>query len=228
MATQYAFGKIVTDGLVLALDAADRNSYPGSGTTWRDLSGNNNGGTLTNGPTFSSANGGSIVFDGADDNINLGNPDSLNITGSITLSSWIRLTNWNNYPGIITKGYDVTGGYSIHIRNDYSIWFEILSSANVRQIYNPTSLTISLNSWFNVVCTYNQTQMQIYINGIAAGSGYSTSVLIKLTSNDVLIGNLPTYGFFNGSVSNVQIYNRALSAQEILQNYNALKSRFNL
>jgi len=220
--------KVVTDGLVLYLDAGNNRSYASGSTSWLDLSRGLNNGTLTNGPTFSSANGGSIVFDGADDNINLGNPDSLNITGSITLSSWIRLTNWNNYPGIITKGYDVTGGYSIHIRNDYSIWFEILSSANVRQIYNPTSLTISLNSWFNVVCTYNQTQMQIYINGIAAGSGSSTSVLMKITSSNVLIGNLPTYGFFNGNISNVQIYNKALSAQEVLQNYNALKGRFNL
>jgi hypothetical protein len=219
---------IVTSGLVLSLDAANSRSYPGSGTTWRDLSGNNNSGSLVNGPTFNSANGGSIVFDGTNDNINLGNPDSLNITGSITLSSWIRLTNWNNYPGIITKGYDVTGGYSIHIRDNYSIWFEILSSTNVRQIYNPTNLIISLNSWFNVVCTYNQTQMQIYINGSAAGSGYSTSVLMKITSSNVLIGNLPTYGFFNGNISNVQIYNRALSASEIEQNYNATKARFNL
>jgi hypothetical protein len=67
MATQYAFGKIVTNGLVLALDAADKNSYPGSGTTWRDMSGNNSNSTLTNSPTFNSANGGSIVFDGVDD-----------------------------------------------------------------------------------------------------------------------------------------------------------------
>ena len=59
--------RIVTSGLVLALDAADRNSYPGSGTTWTDLSGNANNGTLTNGPTFNSANGGSIVFDGTND-----------------------------------------------------------------------------------------------------------------------------------------------------------------
>jgi len=63
---------IVTDGLVLALDAADKNSYPGSGTTWNDLAGSNNG-TLTNGPTFDSGNGGSIVFDGVDDYVNLSN-----------------------------------------------------------------------------------------------------------------------------------------------------------
>ncbi len=67
MATQFAFGKIVTDGLVLALDAADRNSYPGSGTTWTDLSINKSNSTLTNSPIFNSSNGGSIVFDGVDD-----------------------------------------------------------------------------------------------------------------------------------------------------------------
>ena len=62
MATQYAFGKIVTDGLVLALDAADKNSYPGSGTTWRDMSGNNITGSLINSPTFNTSNGGNFGF----------------------------------------------------------------------------------------------------------------------------------------------------------------------
>jgi len=71
MATQFAFGKISTNGLVLSLDAADRNSYPGSGTTWRDLSGSGNTSALTNGPTFSSQNGGSISFDGTNDYVEL-------------------------------------------------------------------------------------------------------------------------------------------------------------
>ena len=71
MATEYANGKIVTNGLVLSLDAADRNSYPGTGTTWRDMSGNGNNGTLTDGPTFNSNNGGSIVFDGTNDYVAL-------------------------------------------------------------------------------------------------------------------------------------------------------------
>jgi hypothetical protein len=220
---------IVRDSsLVLELDAADRNSYVSGSTTWRDLTANSFTGSLINDPTFSSSSGGSIMFDGTNDSVNLGNPNSLNITGSLTLSSWIRMTSWNNYPGVISKGYDTTGGYSVHIRDNYSIWFEIYSSTDVRQQYNPTNLTISLNSWFNVVCTYDQTQMQVYINGKVVGDGKLVSGLIKSTSSNVIIGNLPSYGFFNGLISNTQIYNRDLSPQEILQNYNALKSRFNL
>ncbi len=87
---------IITNGLILELDAANRKSYPGSGTTWTDLSGNGNTGTLTNGPTFSSANGGSIVFDGVDDYVNCGNASSLNFerTNSFSFCFWIYPTTF--------------------------------------------------------------------------------------------------------------------------------------
>ena len=98
---------IITQGLVLALDAADRNSYPGTGTAWTDLSGNGNNGTLTNGPTYNSANGGSIVFDGSNDYVNFSYNSSLNIGGlNITLSSWVRptsLVNLNSGGGIVGR-----------------------------------------------------------------------------------------------------------------------------
>jgi hypothetical protein len=99
---------IVQNGLVLDLDAADRNSYVSGSTTWFDLSGNPNNGILTNGPTYSSANGGSIVLDGVDDYVNCGNNNSINVTGSgLTLSAWVYRTalnsNSNNYRRIIEK-----------------------------------------------------------------------------------------------------------------------------
>jgi hypothetical protein len=77
--------KTVTNGLVLCLDAADKNSYSGTGTTWTDLTGNGNNGTLTNGPTFNSANGGSISFDGTNDYIDCGSNSILKLTGDITI-----------------------------------------------------------------------------------------------------------------------------------------------
>ncbi len=81
--------RIITDGLVLALDAANQKSYPGSGTTWSDLSGNGNNGTLTNGPTFDSGNNGSIIFDGVDDYITTGTtPSQLQGNPSFTVSGW--------------------------------------------------------------------------------------------------------------------------------------------
>jgi hypothetical protein len=87
----------VTNGLVLYLDAGNTNSYPGTGTSWRDISGNSNNGTLTNGPTFNSANLGSIVLDGTDDYVNCGNNSSINITGTgLTLSAWVYRTALNS------------------------------------------------------------------------------------------------------------------------------------
>jgi hypothetical protein len=224
----YTGPNISDNGLVLCLDAANVKSYVSGSTVWNDLSGNKNSGSLVNGPSFDSSNLGSIVFDGSNDIVNLGNPNSLNISNSLTLSSWIKMNSWLNYPGILTKGYDLTGGYSIHIRDDYSIWFEIFLSTDVRQNHNPKNIKISLNSWFNIVCTYDQTKMQIYINGKAVDDGKLMSGLIKVTSSDVILGSLPSYGFFNGSMSNVQIYNRALSQEEILQNYEGLRSRYGL
>jgi len=85
MATQYANGKIVTDGLVLSLDTSDLNSYPGSGTTWNDLAGSNNG-TLDNGTAYSSGNGGTFIFDGADDTITFGDSSVFQLSGPATVS----------------------------------------------------------------------------------------------------------------------------------------------
>lgn len=215
--------QIVRNGLVLWLDASN---YPGSGTTWTDISGKGNNGTLTNGPTFSSNNSGSLVFDGLDDYISCGNSASLNITSALTLSSWVYLTAWSGYPGIIGKGYSTTGGYSTHIRPDYSIWFEIDTSGGTRYNYNPTSVTIGLNGWYNVVATYDQSLMQIYINTVAAGAGLSTTTTIGTITANVEIGRLSGYGYFQGRISNSTIYNRALSATEITQNFNALRGRY--
>ena len=126
---------IITQGLVLALDAADRNSYPGSGTTWTDLSGNGNTGTLTNGPTYNSANGGSIVFDGSNDYVNFSYNSSLNIGGlNITLSSWVRptsLVNLNAGGGIIVRDSGSNNGlYEILLLQNASknwVFFRMLN-----------------------------------------------------------------------------------------------------
>jgi hypothetical protein len=96
--------KIVTSGLVLCLDAANKLSYPGTGTSWYDLSGNANTGTLTNGPTFSVANMGSIVFDGVDDYVNIPNNSSFNVTDNISVEMWVRIeTTQSNNLGFLIK-----------------------------------------------------------------------------------------------------------------------------
>jgi hypothetical protein len=212
---------IVRDSsLVLELDAADRNSYPGSGTTWRDLTANNNSGTLTNGPTFSSTNGGSIVFDGSDDIVNLGRPASLDLT-TLTLSAWIRTTtNLNQI--VIGKSY--ISSYYMNIApniKQFAFW------TNGSQLLSTTISTIGDPIWCNIVGTINSTSKSIYFNGIINASTVGSTVGID--SNDIYIGNSPVINsFFLGNIANVQIYNRALSSEEVLQNYEALKSRYGL
>ena len=109
----YYSPRIVTSGLVLALDAAERLSYPRTGTTWRDLSGNNNTGTLTNGPTFSAGNMGNIVFDGTNDYVNCGNNSSINLTSYITLSTWTKKAYGSSASVAIDKGRDNYGAWSL-------------------------------------------------------------------------------------------------------------------
>ena len=114
---------VVTNGLVLALDAANTKSYVSGSTTWNDLSGNNNSGSLVNGPTFNSANLGSIVFDGVDDYINCGNSSTLNITETFTISLWINSTRNNIQSYILDKdtdAYSIIIGYQLGFVNFYN------------------------------------------------------------------------------------------------------------
>jgi hypothetical protein len=223
MATQFAFGKIVTDGLVLALDAADKNSYPGSGTTWTDMSGNGNNGTLTNSPTFNSANGGSIVFDGTDDWVSCGNASNLQITvGSI--SAWVKtITPGSVYRGIVTK----QNAWGLFLKDGILITYDWGNSAD-----RTTGINIADNSWKNVAMAFTQTvgtpsnNVIIYLNGNPV-----LTTTVRNSNQNVAVGLASGGGggqLLNGSISNAQVYNRTLSASEILQNYNAQKSRFGL
>ena len=109
----YYSPRIVTSGLVLALDAAERLSYPRTGTTWRDLSGNNNNGTLTNGPTFNAGNQGSIVFDGVDDYVGIPHTSILAPTSQISYGAWAFLSNWNITNDLRLLSKTQSGGYNI-------------------------------------------------------------------------------------------------------------------
>jgi hypothetical protein len=240
MATQYAFGKIVTDGLVLALNAADPNSYPGSGTTWRDMSGNGNNGTLTNGPTFNSGNGGSIVFDGADDYIALGTPNSLNLLGTITINSWVKITAFStvgNIGTIYEKGYD-NNNDQIFFRFRNNAGTQVIDVGTYKGSNNTNYLTtytigssITTGTWNNIVGQYDGTNWNIYLNSVLVSSTLQNQGPLTSTSPSSIGAAFISSGyarFLNGNIANLQIYNRALSSTEVLQNYNAQKSRFGL
>lgn len=240
MATQYAFGQIVTSGLVLCLNAADKNSYPGTGTTWTDLSGNSNNGTLTNGPTFNSGNGGSIVFDGVDDYVGLGTPTSLNITGNITINSWVNLTAFpsSSNATIYEKGYNNTNEQTFfRINNQSGINAIDCGTFGGNNYFTRLTLTgsnatlITTGSWNNLAGQYDGANWNIYLNGNLVSSTLQNQAPFPSTSPVSIGAAFISTGyarFLNGRISTTLVYNRALSATEIRQNYNATKTRFGL
>jgi hypothetical protein len=196
--------KIVTDGLVLALDAADRTSYPGSGTTWSDLVGNNYG-TLTNGPTFNSANCGTIVFDGTNDYVFINS-----VTNYKSICFWVYwddtgpLATWryllDSRPGM-NQGWFVPSSSSQG--SDWKSTFYV----NGLQVTGCNETNVPKNRWNHV-----------YLEGTNT-SYTSTFNFMSRYSNDEQAG---------GKMGGVCIYNRVLSTEEVLQNFNATKKRFGL
>lgn len=234
--------KIITAGLVLYLDAANTRSYPGTGTTWSDLSRSQNTGTLINGPTFSSGNGGSIVFDGTDDHFITpsGLTPTLNITSQITLETWFKSTSLANIPhgdNLFSKGLSTdlnSGVYELNLANNTTaniLSFRMRIGASTRT-YSPTNILINLNQIYNVTCTYNGSIMRIFVNGVENGTGLAASGAIQNSTQQLTIGVRFVHrtgiadSFFSGDIYLSKIYNQALSATEILQNFNATKTRY--
>jgi len=222
---------IVTDGLVMNLDAGFTPSYPTTGTTWYDISGNGNHATLTNGPTFNSANGGSIVFDGVDDYVTENSSVVFQDKSDFTFSTWFNtaITASNlvssNTPATTVSASSITLTRST--TNDVNIRF-----GGTSVTYNNISWTTG--SWFNLV------YRRQYTNGVPTASLYINNTLSKIDNSQFLsasftIANIgrrqnsaQTNNYFLGSMSMVWAYNRVLTTQEITQNYNALKGRFGL
>jgi Concanavalin A-like lectin/glucanases superfamily len=218
---------IVTSGLVLHLDAGNTSSYPGSGNTWTDLSGNGNHGILINGPTYSSANGGSIVFDGSDDIVSSFSTQ-ISGTGSKTISSWIKI-NITSRAGIAgTRSLAECGwGFTVNRNGTGNLAFYDTRGSELS-----VAAGLGTNIWYNVCVTLDDSRIvSLYVNGSRVGiSSTPFSALNASTFNGVIgnedESNNPFYHPFNGNIAQVIIYNRALTAAEVLQNYNALSSRF--
>jgi hypothetical protein len=223
--------KIINDGLVLYLDAANSRSYPGSGTTWNDLSRGRNNGTLVNGPTFNSANGGSIVFDGVNDYVDCGNTPQLTNILNLTISVWTYQTSVPSIVSpIISRYFNLTfnQGWQILYRTNLKFGFEGRESGS-EYLSVQTINTYNINNWYNVVATKFNNTWSIYINGILENTLNLGNGTTPFATNVLDVGRSPSGGFYNvGRVSNTIIYNRALSSTEILQNYNATKSRYGL
>ena len=212
---------IVTDGLVFAVDAANYESYPGSGTTWADLAGTSNS-TLTNGPLFDSNNGGSIVFDGSNDYATAGyQMPSQSSTTTFSWNLWIYLFSGNNQ-------YDVIFGNRYGPANLQFIKITPTSWEYYSNGGENISYTIPTNQWVNLCVVKNQGTHYYYSNASQVGTRSSNKSIV---ANPVFMGADAYSGVKEPSsvqFASAAIYDRALSSTEVTQNYNALKPRFNL
>jgi hypothetical protein len=213
---------IITDGLVLYLDAANTKSYVSGSTTWSDLSRSENNGTIVNGPTFDSADGGSIVFDGVNDKITIPNSSSLNLNSTLTLCFFIK-KNTNIRMYYVDKHLSGADGYFGYIDSTNLVFFRF----GLNSIQTNTNL-INNNQWYYISIVGGPTLRSIYINGVESISTSGTNTW-NTSTEPFIFGNTSTNeGSINGNISLIQLYNRTLTAQEILQNYNTVRSRFRL
>jgi hypothetical protein len=229
---------VVEDGLVLALDAANDKSYPGTGNVWTDLSGNGNNGTLVNGPTFNSDNLGSIQFDGIDDYSTLPTNLLIHDTGNpFTFSIWFKTSS----TGIIlgqqnTSTPNNAGSYvpGIYVGTNGLLYTSCFWGGSIAN-QSVSSSSVNNNNWNNITVSFLSGSQISYLNGTAyttltkTQTNYSSTYYYFLgTGRGVSWTSFPTSPYFNGRISNIFYYNRALSAEEVLQNFNATKGRYGL
>ena len=229
----------VSSGLVLYLDAANARSYPRSGTTWFDRSGNANNGTLEGGVGYSGSNFGALTFDGTDDYVGINNPTTFH-NQNFTISAWINpgvqdsnlisLMDFDHtafFHGWVIQSENATGN-----RNYYLAWGTGGQFQPAGGFGNNIGIQITTSVWQNIVYSKNGTSLLGYSNGSqvftppTAGNSF---VNYQSNKNVTIAKSTNNAGReFNGSISQVSVYNRELTATEVAQNYNALKGRYGL
>jgi hypothetical protein len=234
----------VTSGLVLYLDAANARSYPKSGLTWFDRSGNGNNGTLVNGVGYSGSNYGSFVFDGVDDYTSLTNPSTIR-NQNFTLSVWVNpavqtlalvsMIDFDHATTSFNQGWVLQSEDATTNRYFYLAWHDgaTFQPTGGGGIGAGKGIQITTSVWQNITYAKNGTSLLGYKNGIQVYTGTASNGNVNYIINrDLFIAQIRFSFFgsriFKGNISNTQIYNRALSATEVKQNYDALKGRYGL
>ena len=226
--------KSVTDGLLMFLDAGNAKSFAVGATAWNDVSRGNKDGVLLNGATFSTANNGAIVFDGIDDFVRIGTgPNWFPMsTTAISFDAWIKTSGvpgGNTINGIISLTFGITLSTAIN----GNVYFRVYDK-NLLVLNNllTTGLNCNDNRWHHIVGTNDGTTSKIYVDGVFITSmsapfygdvitaWYGSTCGVGIEANNIAVTR------FNGSISMVKVYGKALSAAEVLQNYNATKSRY--
>jgi len=227
-----AFGgpDIVTDGLVLALDAGSERSYPGTGTSWIDLSGNGNA-VMVNSPVFNSASPSSFTFDAIDEYFSLSSNSEMSMTGDVTLISWFKQST-TSYPHQTTlcTAINYRAGLKLmsHYHGPISAW--LANSDGTGDIVLSSGLNVEGdNTWHQAVTTRNSTTglLTIYVDGVLKNSATTfTGATNQSGIPAVGVDYHSSAYYYYGSIAACTAYNRVLTAAEVLQNYNAQKNRF--
>ena len=228
---------IIEDGLVLCLDAGNKLSYPGTGTIWSDLAGANDG-TLTNGPTFDSANRGSIVFDGTNDYVITTAPKPVT---NMSVSAWAYPTNVTSaWQKVLIFPYGASSWtapyYSYQVvfyQNRIGVGFNVNGTYQTGHLQNGYE-TASNNTWYHITGTFDSGVIKLYVNSVLKGtkdiSGNGTSVIYQSGRTDVVLGTNAEYAVgsesFTGDIGGVSIYDKTLTADEVRRNYEATVGRF--
>ena len=233
---QYNETNIVRSGSLLYVDAGIANSYPGSGTTWTDLSGNSNSSTLINGPTFSTANGGSITFDGSNDYAQFNTSIKGANTDSFTLACFMKCSSYGTGVAALVRGRDEAGafseGWSMYVgansagRPEISV---VTTTPSIAAHTTTSDTAVSTNTWFYVVGVWTAgTSLAVYVNGVLQKSTANTTTNLRNSSTGFVLGTAGVSAYYGATIATAQAYNRVLSAAEILQNFNALRGRFGI
>jgi hypothetical protein len=226
----------ILSGLVLELDAGNIKSYPTTGTTWFDKSGNANNGTLTNGPTFNTGSLGSIVFDGVDDYV--GRNTALDVGSNFSAFAWVRPGSINVRNAIIGNSYPYQSGvgWFLATATNYSgvtnTFFISIGSDSAYQTAANNSIVLNTWNYIGGTVINGGQNIKLYVNGIETAylpSNLSANTIVY-TSPELNIGRRFSSNPepWIGNIASTQIYNRILSSSEVLQNYNATKGRFGL
>ena len=212
---------IVTKDLAVYYNVSESSSYSGIGNTIFDLSGSGNTGALTNGPTFSAFNGGSLVLDGSNDYVLVNNAANILSKTEYTKIAYVYFTSFSTYNNIISGGFSGQHAFWLFGSN------RLYAGHNGAWSQVTGATTLSLNTWYFGAVTYSSTTgWKLYLNGVEDGLNGDTTTFTG--NQEISIGSYSTGNNFTGRIGSAFVYNRALSATEIQQNYNATKGRFGL
>ena len=211
---------IITNGLVLHLDAGYTPSFYTTGLNWFDMSNSVLACYFYNGNSFSYSYGGCLLFDGSNIFCGAGSTTTLSITGNLTASAWVRPTGFSTEGNIIAKNSNQ--GYRMRFQSNGTFWMY----SNGNSLTSPSAYTI--NNWYYVTAVFTSSGLKMYVNGNPVNSNFVPFNPSYSSSNFYIGAFSPTQEFFQGAISIISVYNRELSSTEILQNFNAQKTRFGL